>query len=84
MRFFVAFLLLAVSMGYAQGPESSTIDITGDAAINANRRRVLCSRYTTGPQQVSCPCLAAVTVIRHTESVLSFQNGKRPNLSVRY
>lgn len=40
MKCFVAFLLLAVSLGYAQVPESSTIDITGDAAINVAPDRV--------------------------------------------
>lgn len=40
MKFFVAFLLLAVSLGYAQVHESSTIDITGDAAINVAPDRV--------------------------------------------
>jgi uncharacterized protein YggE len=40
MRFFVVFLLLAASVAYAQLPESSTIDVTGDAAINVAPDRV--------------------------------------------
>jgi uncharacterized protein YggE len=40
MKLVVAFLLLAVSMGYAQLSESSNIDITGDAAINVAPDRV--------------------------------------------
>ena len=40
MKFSVVFLLLAVSLGYAQVPESSNIDITGDAAINVAPDRV--------------------------------------------
>ena len=40
MKLVIAFLLLAVSMGYGQLPESSNIDITGDAAINVAPDRV--------------------------------------------
>ena len=40
MRLFLAFLLLAVPAGYAQVPETSSIDITGDAAINVAPDRV--------------------------------------------
>jgi uncharacterized protein len=40
MRLLVAVLLLTVSTGYAQPPESSNIDITGDAAINVAPDRV--------------------------------------------
>ncbi len=40
MKFSVVFLLLAVSLGYAQVSESSNIDITGDAAINVAPDRV--------------------------------------------
>ena len=40
MKLAIAFLLLAVSTGYAQLPESSNIDITGDAAINVAPDRV--------------------------------------------
>jgi len=40
MRLLVAVLLLTVSTGYAQLPESSNIDITGDAAINVAPDRV--------------------------------------------
>lgn len=40
MKFFAALLLLAVSLGHAQVPESGNIDITGDAAINVAPDRV--------------------------------------------
>jgi hypothetical protein len=40
MKLVIAFLLLAVSMGYGQLPESNNIDITGDAAINVAPDRV--------------------------------------------
>src|SRR6185295_16594392 len=40
MRLLVAVLLLTVSTGYTQLPESSNIDITGDAAINVAPDRV--------------------------------------------
>ncbi len=40
MRLLLAFLLLAVSTGYSQLPETSSIDITGDAAINVAPDRV--------------------------------------------
>src|SRR6478752_5127842 len=40
MKLLFAFLLLAVSTGYAQIPETSSLDITGDAAINVAPDRV--------------------------------------------